>query len=262
MNLLEFSQHKRTGESMLIYGPPKVGKTELAASLAKQFNLLWFDLENGLQTVVRTPRLTDADRARIQVVSIPDTKANPVAIDTMLKVLTGMPGEICQEHGKWGCLACKAAKPPAPTTSVELRKLDRSSVVVIDSGTQLSDSAWASVVGPNLDAQTEWKHYDKWNQRIAMCLSFIQQAPYHTVLLAHGLSIELQDGTERIVPKMGTKAFSENVAKYFSHVLYAETKFGKYSAGSTPDYNVKVLLGNRAGIKFETDKTKLTEFFT
>lgn len=259
MNLNEFAAQKRAGESMLMYGPPKAGKTRLASTLAKYFNLVWFDLENGLQAVINNPELTTEDKARIQVVSVPDTKANPVAIDTMLKALTGAKVSVCMQHGKVGCLACMTAKLPAQ--ELELNKLDRKSAVVIDSGTQLSDSAWAHILGPNLDVQTEWKHYDKWNQRIAMCLSFIQQAPFHTIVIGHGLSIELQDGTERIVPKMGTKAFSENVSKYFSHVLYVETKFGKHTAGSTADYNVKVLLGNRANIKFEPGKTRLVEFF-
>ena len=54
---------KRT-HSILLYGPPKVGKTELAGTLAKindVDNIYWFDLENGADTLgdmVRRAKLT------------------------------------------------------------------------------------------------------------------------------------------------------------------------------------------------------------
>ena len=258
MKLSEIAATKRTGESMFIGGKPKAGKTELAGTLAEDFNVLWFDLENGLQTLVKTPRISADAKARIEVVQVVDTKVNPIAIDTMLRVLTGAPVKICKAHGAVNCLECSRNK--AEFQEICLGKLDRTWVVVIDSLTQLSDSAYAHVAGSSLDTKLEWQQYDKWNQRIAMCLSFIQQAPYHTVVIGHVQGIEGDDGKEQLIPIGGTKAFSQKVAKYFGHVLYCETRAGQHKVGSHAAYNVNVLLGNRAGIQF-TDKTKLSEFF-
>lgn len=259
MNLNDFAKTKRTGESAMLYGPPKCGKTRFASILAKNFNLVWLDLENGLQSVIRNSELKEEDRARIQVISVPDTKQNPVAVDTVLKVLTGAAVSICTEHGRVACLHCARDKKESQT--IEMKKCGRETVLVIDSGTQFSDSAWAHIIGPDLDAATEWRHFDKWNQRIAMALSFIQQAPYHVVMIGHGMTIEQEDGKEKMVPKMGTKAFSCNVAKYFSHVLYLETRAGAHKVGSTADFAVNVLIGNRAGIKWEDGKSKFADFF-
>ena len=41
---------KGTGQSAIIYGPPKCGKTELVGQLASRFNVTWLDLENGFLT--------------------------------------------------------------------------------------------------------------------------------------------------------------------------------------------------------------------
>ena len=51
---------------VLLFGPPKSGKTQLAGELSKEYNLLWFDLENGVDTLLKLPeeqkeRIKDAD---------------------------------------------------------------------------------------------------------------------------------------------------------------------------------------------------------
>ena len=71
---------------VLVYGEPKSGKTELVASLAEVYNLLYIDLENGYATLLKLPREW---QERIEILSIPDTKVFPIAIETMLKIITG-----------------------------------------------------------------------------------------------------------------------------------------------------------------------------
>lgn len=249
----------RRGVNMLLYGPPKGGKTKLAGTLSEEFTLWWFDLENGIQTLLNDTSLTPEMQARINVIQIPDTKLTPVAIETMLKVLTGNAVRICEEHGKVNCLSCMQAQKPI--TEFCANKLTPKDVIVVDSLSQLSDSAYNQVMGPDIDPQKEWKHYDAWNQRIAMCLSLIQQAPFNTLFLGHAKMTEQQDGTEKLTPVGGTRAFSANLARYFGHVLYAEPKAGKFYVGSKQDYAANIQLGTRADLKYGENGVKLKHFF-
>ena len=62
---------------VLIFGAPKSGKTQLAATLAAKFKLLWFDLENGYGTLLKLPK---EQQENIELISIPDSKTFPIAI--------------------------------------------------------------------------------------------------------------------------------------------------------------------------------------
>ena len=261
------------GESILIYGPPKTGKTLLAATLARTHRLHWFDLENGFSTVLKTPLLTPAEKDNIDVIQIPDTRANPVAIGTMLKVLSGNRTEVCILHGLVSCLACR--KNNAVFQTYETSKLTRGDVVVVDSLTQLSDSAYNQVIGSDLDSATDIRDFGKSNQRLAMLLSFVQQAPFHTVFISHEKAVELEGETakaggfkkdekapvqEKIYPFAGTRNFSRNVAKFFGHVLYTEYKPSGFCVGASPEYKVNALIGNRSGLKWKAGESKLSDF--
>lgn len=249
---------KQRGESMLLYGPPKGGKTKLAGSLSRRFTLHWFDLENGIKTLINDTSLSQEMKERINVYQIPDTKVTPVAIETMMKVFTGNTVKFCEKHGKVGCLHCMGK---APMVEFCANNLGPNDIIVIDSLSQLSDSAYNQVMGPDVDPEKEWKHYDAWNQRIAMCLSLVQQAPYHSIFLGHANMTEQQDGTEKLTPVGGTKKFSSQLARYFGHVLYAEPKAGQFKVGSKQDYAANIQIGNRADLKLGTDGITLEHFF-
>ena len=45
-----------TTHRVLIFGSPKSGKTQLAGGLAKKFKLIWFDLESGINTLLKLPK--------------------------------------------------------------------------------------------------------------------------------------------------------------------------------------------------------------
>ena len=129
-----------TTHRVLIYGAPKSGKTQLAAALAASYKLIWFDLENGYATLLKLPQ---THQSNVELLSIPDSKVFPIAIETMLKVITGNPVSICEQHGKVSCPLCR--KDSAPTTDIELAKVGADTVVVIDSLTQLTNSAIAFI---------------------------------------------------------------------------------------------------------------------
>ena len=233
---------------VLIYGPPKTGKTELAGSLAEFKSIIWFDLENGYTTLLKFP---EEWKDRIEIISLPDTKSFPVAIETCLKVIKGARVSICEEHGKVSCPTC--AKASAPTTSVCLNELDESTVVVFDSLTQLTSSAIAHITKNRPD---DYKmDFDDWSnlgKLMETFLSHIQQAKYNVVCISHETEAELEDGKIKLVPVAGSRAFSRNTAKYFDHVVYAEVKNKKHGVYSSTTSANNLNTGSRTGIALES----------
>lgn len=84
MNLDNYSTDTRT--KVLVYGPPKAGKTALVGKLAEHFTLYWFDLEAGIKTLLNPAILDPKFRKNVKVFSIPDHRLYPVAIDTVRDV--------------------------------------------------------------------------------------------------------------------------------------------------------------------------------
>ncbi len=243
---------------VLIYGEPKSGKTELAARLAASFNLHFFDLENGFETLLKLPQ---DQQERVELISIPDTKVFPIAIETMLKVITGVAVEICEEHGKVGCALCK--KDNKPTTRICLNELTENDIVVVDSLTQLSNSAMNHLTKNESDTyKPEWTDYRNQGQLLDKFLSQVQQARFNIVCITHVVETELEDGKKKLVPVCGTTAFSRNTAKYFDHVVYCEVKNKKHNFASSTTYANNVLTGSRTDISLETkDAPTLLDIF-
>jgi DNA polymerase III delta prime subunit len=243
---------------VLIYGPPKTGKTQLAGALSQYKNLIWFDLENGYSTLLKFP---DSWKEKIEIISIPDTRSFPIAIETCLKVIKGGPVEICEQHGKVGCPICK--KDSLPFTKVELNSLGEDTVVVFDSLTQLTASAIAHITkGQPDDYKLDYSDWGNLGKLMEIFLSHIQQANYNVVCISHETEAELEDGKTKLVPVAGTRAFSRNTAKYFDHVVYAEVKNKKHNFYSTTTSAANLNTGSRTGIALETitDSPLITMF--
>jgi len=229
---------------VLIYGPPKTGKSQLAGSLSEFKNILWFDLENGYTTLLKFP---EEWKERIEIVSLPDTRSFPVAIETCLKVIKGGPVSVCEAHGKVSCPTCK--KENAPFVEINLSTLDDSWVVVFDSLTQLTSSAIAHITkGKPDDYKLEFDDWGNLGKLMEIFLSHVQQAPFNVVCISHETEAELEDGKAKLVPVAGSRAFSRNTAKYFDHVIYAEVKNGKHQFHSTTTSSNKLNTGSRTGI--------------
>lgn len=245
---------------VLLFGPPKSGKTRLAGSLASSFNLIWFDLENGVDTLKQLP---SSQQERVEVISIPDTRGFPIAIETMLKVIKGAPVEICEAHGKVACSLCR--KDNKPFTRVALNELPLDTIVVIDSLTQLTNSAIAHITK---DKGDDYKmQHDDWGnlgKLMDTFLSYVQQAPFHVVCISHETEVEMEDGKQKLVPTAGTRNFSRNTAKYFDEVIYLEVKNKKHIAASSTTYANNILTGSRSGTVLEssTGEASLVTIFS
>lgn len=244
---------------VLVYGEPKSGKTELAARLSEKYKILFIDLENGYETLLKMPV---SWQQNVEIVSIPDTKVFPIAIETVLKIVTGQPVEVCDEHGKVGCAICK--KDSLPTTRVCLNELTDDWIVIVDSLTQLSNSAMNHLTKGQVDTyKPEWTDYRNQGQLLDKFLSQVQQAKYNIVCVTHVVETELEDGRKKLVPVCGTTAFSRNTAKYFDHVVYCEVKNKKHNFASSTTYANNVLTGSRTDISLESvDNPSLLAIFS
>lgn len=265
MNLAELAKKATAripNHSILIYGQPKTGKTRLvgtAAKLPEIERIFWFDLENGAETLLHMG-LTEEELKKFTLFSIPDTREVPRAIETILKAFStknNMPVKICDTHGKVGCVECE--KAGNPYSEFHMQSLTKKDLVVIDSGSQLGDSALAlAMLGKPVEAKPGWDEYGMQVKYLSDICSVIQAAYYtNFVVITHAIAIEEEmNGVKRdkYFPLFGTRAFCQKVAKYFGTTIFVEIKLGKHAAGSSSTYRNDAITGSRVNAKIELDK--------
>lgn len=254
------SGKKRT-HSILLYGPPKVGKTELAGTIAKipdVENIYWFDLENGSDTLLdmlRRGKLTEEQAAKITLFKVPDIRESPVAMETLLKAIcTKAAVQICDEHGRVNCPVCLKAKGSfTPFSHTACTEKD---FIVIDSLSQAAVSAMNMACrNQPVEFKPTWDEYGLQTKWLSDLLTTVQAAQYTNFLcITHDLLIEEEGKSDKCVPLCGTKAFSNTAAKYFGTVIYAEMKLKQHKAGSSTKYSTSTQTGSRLGIELEKEK--------
>ena len=249
-----------SAQSVLVYGPPKVGKTQLVGQLATKFNLIWFDLEQGSATLFK---LDQESQNRVELIKLPDSRSYPVAIETCLKVIRGTPCTIDEQTGK--VLATGAKRQEGHTyVDINLNSLDYSYIVVFDSLTQLTNSAIANITKNQPD---DYKlTYDDWGnlgKLMDIFLSHVQVAKFNVVCISHETEAELEDGKMKIVPVAGTRNFSRNAAKYFGHVVYCQVALKKHQFSSMTTSLNNIISGSRTDVATEKmDTPSLIPIFT
>lgn len=243
--------------SILIYGPAKTGKSRLAGTAAKLKEIRrihYFDGENGSETLAHMG-LTDAEMEKVIVYKMPDTKQNPIFIETMLKAFSAKdPIAICDNHGKVDCAICKKETPPAPVSMFCLRDCTHDDLVIIDSGSQLGDSAMsAAMAGSPPFTKPGWDEYALQGMYLSDLFSVIQQCQNtNFVMITHEVAIpNVTKTSESIFPLVGSKNFCQKVAKYFGTVIYTKIKLGKHTAGSSSTYQTNVQTGSRLDVAIE-----------
>lgn len=233
---------------VLLFGPPKSGKTELAGKVSSDFDVILIDLENGVDTLKKLPL---SQQERIEVISLPDTRDYPIAIETCLKLIKGTPCEVCERHGKVTCMVCR--KDSSPFTLVHFNSLPLTTIVIFDSLTQLTNSAISHITKHQPDDyKLEYDDWAKLGKLMDTFLSAVQQAPFHIICISHETEVEMEDGKNKLVPTAGTRNFSRNTAKYFDEVVYCEVKNKKHIAASSTIYNGNILTGSRTGTVLES----------
>lgn len=234
-----------------VFGPPKVGKTQLVGTLAEKYNLIWFDLENGYNTLLKLPIHL---QEKIELIQLPDSKVYPIAVETLLKVFSGSPVSICEEHGKVACSICK--KDSKPVYDFNINAVPDDTIIVIDSLTQYTNSAIANITrGKPDDYKMDFNDWGNLRALVEKLLSCVQAAKCSIVCITHEEEVELEDGRKKIVPVCGSAKSSRNTAKYFDHVLYCEVKNKKHGVGSSTCFSNNILTGSRTDVLLEGMET-------
>lgn len=251
---------EKPNHSILIYGDSKTGKTRFVGTSAEipEFErIFWIDLENGSETLLHMG-LSEKALEKIELIKIPDTREVPRACETVLKMMSSkVPIQICEKHGRVACLEC--SKEKLPYTEFCLASLTHKDLVVIDSGSQLGDSALAmSCVGKPIEYKPQIDDWGNMGKYLGDILSVIQQAYFtNFVVITHTLVVEEEiNGVKRdkIYPLMGTRNFSSKCAKYFGTVVFLELKLGKHVGGSSSTYKVNHTTGSRLNVAVEKSK--------
>lgn len=247
----------RKVQHLMLFGDPKSGKTELAGTLAYIFDcVVWISIDNGHEVLFKLPK---EQQHKILLIKLPDTKEFPVATDTCLKIVSGAECNICVKHGQVRCATCVRNKETAWDT-INVSTFGPRDIIVFDHVSQLADSSMNFIMkNKALDVKPGWDEY--WYQGAIMSKFFsnIQQAPYNLVCIAHTCETEMEDGSKKLVPLVGTVPFSRNVGKYFDHIIYCRVANRKHNFGSATTYLASVLTGSRGDIILEAQDKKNEE---
>lgn len=257
MDLNDYSDVKRN--KVLVYGPPKSGKTAMVGKLAEEgFILHWFDCEQGVKTLMNPEMLNPIFRKNIKLYNIPDHRALPIAIDTLRKLFKGGDYKFCYLHGVNSCPLCGKESQAKWSDTINLGKFTDKDVLVVDSWSQVSNSAANKVTLKAWQKDDEYKmDFDDFRMQgmyLDEVLSKIQVANINICVISHDVDVEKSESKEKIVPLGGTRNFSKMMAKYFDEVINIQVLNGKHSAHSATTWSNTTLTGGRSGIKLEESK--------
>jgi len=244
--LMEY-QENFTIMRLLIYGMSKSGKSTLAATLAKDYHMIWIDLENATETLVKLP---DEYKRNIDIIRIPDSASNPVACNTLLNLLKFRKADICLKHGLINCPACRTS---GVIQKVDLTNLDpRKDIVVIDSLTQFGLSQLAYVLKdkdfdykPERDDWGEVRRYSEYGA------SQMQGSPFNLIVTATPVEVAMEDKRTKLVPQYGSKDMSQNIMAKFSTVIFTEVVNRQHKAYSKSTASNMFVTGSRSGQAIE-----------
>lgn len=278
---------------LCIFGRAKVGKTALAAQLAKVWKLHYFDLEDGIKTALKPDVLAPEFWKNINVFPIASRQSAPMGIETLLKLIRGTECKICLTHGKVNCPAC--VKAGATINRIALNELTPDDCLVIDSSTQLSVDANAAAVAfifrdadtPEqfvLDKDTGGKNF-KYPMAVSFMLDrifgYLQTATnFNSIVISHEVMTEklkdtghtvpmgqnqpTLDTDEMVFPAAGSRNFSRQFGRYFDALIHLDIVNKKHRAYSSTTYNSRISTGSRLAYNIEeilgADKQPLPPF--
>lgn len=271
MNLEQYINNQTY--KLCIFGRAKIGKTTLAAQLAKIWKLWYLDLEGGIKTAIH--QVPKEFHKNIEVIRIPSSPAVPMGAETVGKIILQPSKEhkVCFDHGKIDCTTC-AKIPNSLHTSICLAKFTPTDCLVLDSTTQLSvdvnravlRSILANKVTPEefiLDRDTGGKDF-KYPMATAMYLENIfgalQSYNINVVVISHEVMTEQlkdtghavgkgesqpSDNVERIFPAAGSRNFSRNFGRYFDALIHLDIVNRQHRAFTSTTYSPVVQTGSR-----------------
>ena len=225
-----------------VVGMSGAGKSTLIAQLAAEFDLIFIDLENAKDVLVKHPQ---EYLNRIQYVKIPDSASFPIGAQTLMQLFKNNKANICCAHGKHDCAICK--KDNLPVDVVDISNLPASTILVVDSGTQLASSVLAYTCKDKpveyKPERDDWGGLRKYSEFFA---SQFQAYPGNLIVTFHPIEAEMEDGRTKLVPSFGSKDMSSKVAKAFSDVVYCDVKNKQHTAFSSSTASNSTLTKSRS----------------
>jgi len=238
---------KQVTSKVLITGMPGSGKSTLAAMLAERYTLHWLDLERGVNTLLKLP---PAWQENVDIISIPDSAAFPIASATLTSLFKNSKASICEKHGKDSCALCR--KDSLPTNDIDFNTLTAKDIVVIDTVTQLSHSILSHITRAEaIDYKMERDDWGSLRKMTEFFCSQFQAATFNLVCIAHVTEAKAEDGKTKLVSAFGSASMSAEFSKAFDHVVYCDIKNGKHVAGSSTNYSNAVLTKSRTDFAIE-----------
>jgi len=259
---------RRRSSHLVIFGDPKTGKSTLVAELIlKGYKLTWVSMDNGHEVLFKLPVTPAQLDEQLNLIILPDTKEFPIASETCRLIMSGKPCEICDRHGKIGCSECRKAE--RSFTRIDTNSFTGKDILVFDHLGQLSNSIMSKLMTSSPPKDSEYKperdHYMAQGFAMDGFLTNVQQAPFNIICISHPIETEMEDGSKKLVPLIGTVNFSRNAGKYFDHIVYCEMKNSSHRFGSKTTYANKVVTGSRTDVAIEDlgkgERHSLHKFF-
>lgn len=246
---------RRRASHTIIFGDPKTGKSTLVSKLLLQgFRLTWISMDNGHEVIFKLPIPPTILDERLDLIVIPDTRENPIAIGTCRKIMTGAALQICFLHGRVDCPVCTRNKEGS--SRVCLSEAEPRDIFVFDHAGQIATSCMNAILkntkgGMDDDFKVEWDQYRQQGTVLEGFYTNIQQSLANIIVITHNCETEMEDGKKKLVPLIGTVPFSRNSGKYFDHMIYCEMGSGAHKFASSSIYKSSVVTGSRSDVKIE-----------
>ena len=249
---MELSAYKNDERKrMIVYGDPFTGKTTLAAKLAEKFKLKWIDIEHGASSIVNN--VPAKFHKNIDLIQIPDSKMQPMAAETVMKIFEGGKCVICVTHGKVTCPLC-SRDTEAKYNNICLRELGKDEIVVLDSATQLTNSIMSHITRKQVvDYKPDWDDYAVQGRFLDKIFTQMQGGNYNCIIISHAALVgtEKSEKITKLVPIGGTTNYSRTFAKFFDEVVYCELLNGKHRFTSKTGASPQVITGSKSNIAIE-----------
>jgi hypothetical protein len=250
----------RQREHVIVFGDSKSGKSTLVAGLMKHgFKLWWISMDGGHTVCFKLGLPIEELDRRLDLIQIPDSKENPVAIRTCNKIMSGMPQNICDTHGICDCATCK--QKGGSYTTLNLREFGPKDILVFDHSAQIAKSALSAVVNKMAakqkppvepdDYKPEWDDYRVQGALMDRFFTNIQSFPCHVIVISQVTESVMEDKSKKLLPVIGTSSFSGNAGQYFDTMIYCEVLNSKHRAYSGSTAKTGVVTGCRYDFEIE-----------